>query len=129
VCEQNEFSATIDSNLPMGGKIVAAGSTMAKTLEHLAMQAADPRHSFIAGSSGMPPSWQHSWADATRTSEVANSSWTAKACATGSMASPSATKKANVVRPTRMQVLDATGMSVVALGWSSDDFASSDQPA
>jgi len=43
--------------------------------------------------------------------------------ATGAIANDSATRKVNIVRPMRMDMLDAAGISVVGFGWSSDDFA------
>jgi hypothetical protein len=48
----------------------------------------------------------------------------ANAPATGAIANDSATRKVNIVRPMRMDMLDAAGISVVGFGWSSDDFAS-----
>jgi hypothetical protein len=48
----------------------------------------------------------------------------ANAPATGAIANDSATRKVNIVRPMRMDMLNVAGISVVGFGWSSDDFAS-----
>src|SRR5262249_33494643 len=50
--------------------------------------------------------------------------WTAKAPAIGSIASDAATKKASMVRPMRMRLLESAGLLIHPVGRSSDDFAS-----
>jgi hypothetical protein len=86
--------------------MVAADKATAKKLKHLATQPAAAWHSFITGPGGMSSSSQQSWADAACISDPAASSvWTANAPAIGSTANDSATKKANMVRPMRMELL------------------------
>jgi len=59
-----------DSVPPIGGGIATPENTIATTLKHLAVQPADPWHSFMMWSGAIDPWSQQSCADATTTSEA-----------------------------------------------------------